>query len=333
MSQKNKLFVGIDVSKATLDISISGKHFKIENAKDAILLFIEKEIICKKMLPILVCLESTGGYETVAMLCFQSSNISIHRAHPNRVHAFAKASGHFAKTDKLDARLLEKYAAFVAHEETGDVPVSEASRELRELRSVERNLMEDLHASQCRFKKISGKAAKHIKVQIEFIQNQLKVVRKDIAETIGSDDDLKHRQDTLMSYKGVAKQISSTLLSELPELGSLSNKQIASLAGVVPKTYESGIKKSHGHITGGRFYVRKALYMAALVASRHNDAIKVFYKRLIAAGKAKKVALVAIMRKIIICLNAMVKNNKIYEEFVGQNNEARRSSPLERRVG
>lgn len=314
VSQKNKFFVGIDVSKATLDISISEKHLKIENTKAAILSFIEKEIICKETLPTLVCLESTGGYETTAIICFQSFKIPIHRAHPNRVHAFARASGHFAKTDKLDARLLEKYAAFVAHEETGDTPVSEASRELRELRAVECNLMEDLHANQCRFKKSYGKAAEHIKVQIEFIQKQLKIVREDIEKIIGSDDDLKHRRATLTSYKGVAKQIANTLLSELPELGLLSNKQIASLAGVVPKTYESGIKKSNGCITGGRFYVRKALYMAALVASRHNDAMKTFYKRLVAAGKAKKVALVAVMRKIIICLNAMVKNNKIYEE-------------------
>lgn len=314
MDAKNKFFMGIDVSKMTLDISISGKHFKIENSQKSILSFIEKEITCKATLPTLVCLESTGGYETAAILCFQSVKIPIHRAHPNRVHAFAKASGHFAKTDKLDAKLLEKYAAFVAHEESGDSPVSEASRELRDLRAVERNLMEDLHANQCRFKKSCGKAAEHIKVQIAFIQKQLKIVREDIEKIIGSDDDLKHRRDTLMSYKGVAKQIANTLLSELPELGSLSKKQVASLAGVVPKTYESGIKKSNGHITGGRFYVRKALYMAALVASRHNDIIKTFYKRLIAVGKAKKVALVAVMRKIIVCLNAMMKNNKIYEE-------------------
>ena len=152
MNQKNKIFIGIDVSKATLDISLSGKHFQINNTKKSISLFIKNEVTLKKIAPNLVCLESTGGYEIVAIQCFQVAKISIHRAHPNRVHAFAKASGHFAKTDKLDAKLLEKYAAFVCHEEKGDVPLSEASYELQKLRSVERNLMEDLHACQCRIK-------------------------------------------------------------------------------------------------------------------------------------------------------------------------------------
>jgi transposase len=316
MSLKNKIFIGIDVSKATLDISLSDKHFQINNTNDAISFFINEEIICKKIVITLVCLESTGGYETVALQCFHTVGIPIHRAHPNRVHSFAKASGHFAKTDKLDAKLLEKYAAFVCNEEKGDEPISEASYELQALRSVERNLMEDLHACRCRIKNNRGKAADHIQSQIEFIQNQLKKVRKDIEETINSDDQLKQTRELLMSHKGIAQQISNTLVAELPELGSLSNKEVASLVGVVPKTYESGMKKLNGHIMGGRFYVRKALYMAALVASRYDIKMRMFYNHLVAAGKAKKVALVAVMRKIIICLNAMVKNNKVYNELV-----------------
>lgn len=316
MSTNNNIFVGIDVSKATLDISLSGKHFKITNTDQAISLFIEEEISKKNITPRLVCLESTGGYEICAIKCLNKYNFPVHRAHPNRVHAFASASGHFAKTDKLDAELLEKYAAFVCDEESGDEPISEASYRLRELRSVERDLSDSLHAYQCRIKHLHGAAARHIQAHINFILKQITKVRKDIDEIIESDKKLMRTREVLMSFKGVGQQVSNILISELPELGTLNKREVANLAGVAPKTYESGTKKTAGHIMGGRFYARKALYMAALVASKHNEKMKNFYDRLITAGKAKKVALVAVMRKIIIYLNGMLKCNKIYSEFI-----------------
>lgn len=312
MISLGKVFVGIDVSKATLDISLSGKHFKIGNERTAIFHFIQQEVTLKKIAPSLVCLESTGGYEAIVIQCFHNAEIPVHRAHPNRVYAFAKASGHFAKTDKLDAKLLEKYAAFVSEKEKGDEARSEASCELQELRGVERDLLEALHANQCRVKMSCGKAIGHFEAQIEFLKNQLEKVRNDIEKTIASDNQLAQRRKLLMSHKGVGKLTANALMAELPELGTLNNKEIASLVGVAPKTHESGTKKSAGHIVGGRFFVRKALYMAALVASRHNKKMKIFYDRLIAAGKAKKVALVAVMRKIIVCLNAMVRDNAAY---------------------
>jgi len=316
VNEENKVFIGIDVSKAVLDISLSGNHFQIKNTKKAISSFIFKEIFNKNIQPSLVCLESTGGYEVVAMQCFQAEKIAINRAHPNRVHSFAKASGHFAKTDKLDAKLLEKYAAFVSADEEGDDPLEEDLLDLQELKSIERDLMESLHANQCRIKIChSKKAVSYLKKQINFIQDQLKKIRKNIEEAISSDNNLKQKRDLLMTHKGVAFQTSNSLIIELPELGRLTNKEIAALVGVAPKTYESGMKKSKGHIMGGRFYVRKSLYMAALVACRHDQKLRTFYNRLIAAGKAKKVALVAVIRKIIICLNAMLKNNNAYQEI------------------
>lgn len=308
----DKIFVGIDVSKATLDISLSGKHFKIGNEKNEIFHFIKEELVLKKTVPSLVCLESTGGYEAMAIQCFHKAEIPIHRAHPNSVYAFAKASGHFAKTDRLDAKLLEKYAAFVSEKEKGDKARSEASYELQELRGLERDLLETLHANQCRIKMSCGKAIGHFEAQIKFIKNQLEKVRNDIEKTITSDNQLVQRRELLMSHKGVGLLTANALMAELPELGLLNSKEIASLVGVAPKTYESGTKKSAGHIMGGRFFVRKALYMAALVASRHNEKINAFYTRLLESGKAKKVALVAIMRKIIVCLNAMVRDNAAY---------------------
>ncbi len=313
MVTKDKSFIGIDVSKATLDISMEGKHFKIKNEEASLSSFIEKEINLKKNFPSLVCLESTGKYEILAMKCFRNAQIPIHRAHPNKVHSFAKVSGHFAKTDKLDAKLLEKYACFVSEKEKGDPAISEATFELQELRSIEKDLMAFTHANKCRINMSFGKAKQYYKLQIKFIDNQIKRIRKDIEEVIKSDNDLKTKSDLLITFKGVGKQTSNALLAELPELGLLTKKEIASLVGVAPKLYESGIKKFNGHISGGRFFVRKALYMAALVASQHNETMKIFYNRLIAKGKAKMTALVAVMRKIIVCLNAMIKDNKVYE--------------------
>lgn len=312
MHQEYKLFMGIDVSKATLDISFSNKHFKINNKPQDISSFIKEEILCKNLSPTLVCLESTGGYERVAIRCFQQAKIPIHRAHPNRVYAFAKASNHFAKTDKLDAQLLEKYAAFVSDKEKGDEVISDTLYELQELRRLERNLMEELHSNQCRLKRMTGKAVTYIVHHIDCIQQAINSLRQDIKDIIAADDQLRKKRDILLSYKGVAHQTANTFIAELPELGQFTDKEIASLVGVAPKTCESGVKKWGGHIRGGKFYVRKALYMAALVACRYDARMKDLYQRLIAAGKPKKVAVVAVMRKIIISLNAMIKNNMTY---------------------
>jgi transposase len=311
--ENNNIFIGIDVSKATLDVSINGKHFKLKNTTKVISDFIKSEITDKKIAPRLVCLESTGGYENTAMQAFFAASIPIHRAHPNKIHAFAKASGHFAKTDKLDARLLEKYAAFVAEEQNGDTPLSEATLELQALKNLEHNLMNDLHAYQCRLQHSSSKKSyKYLEMQIGFIKEQIAEIRAEIEAIIKSDDDLKKKQEILKSYKGIGDQVSNTLLAELPELGALNKKEIASLVGVAPKLFHSGTKTPNGHIFGGRFYVRKSLYMAALVAMRYNEEMKAFYERLVADGKAKKVALTAVMRKIIVVLNSMVKNNEYY---------------------
>ena len=312
MNEKNKLFIGIDVSKAKLDISFNGKHVKINNTAKEIADFIDKEILLVKKLPTLVCLESTGGYEKITMQAFWNAFIPIHRAHPNKVHAFAKAAGHFAKTDKLDSKLLEKYAAFVFDQEKGDLALMQPTVELQELRNVERRFMDDLHASKCRLQLIKGSGSKYLLKQIKFINSQIKLVRLEIDKLIDSNEDLRGKRDLLTSYKGVGKQVSNALLAELPELGNLNNKEIASLVGVAPKLQHSGMKNPNGHIFGGRFHIRKALYMSALVAIRHNERMKIFYQRLVAGGKAKKVALTAVMRKIIVCLNSMLKNNAFY---------------------
>ena len=220
---------------------------------------------------------------------------------------------HFAKTDKLDSKLLEKYAEFIKDKNVVCIELTKELIDLQGLRAVQKNLERELHANQCRAKLLSGKAVDYIKKQIEFNKKQLGSIEKDIEELISRNEELRKKQQTLISYKGIGKKIANSLIAELPELGSLSNKEVASLVGVAPKTNESGKKVWKGHISGGRFFVRKTLYMAALVAAFSNDKMKKKYKELIEKGKAAKVALTAIMRKIIVCLNAMIKNNKLYE--------------------
>lgn len=309
MEIKSNIFMGIDVSKVSLDISVDGKHYKVNNSKAGIKVLIEK---IKEVKIELCALESTGGYERLAIMILTEAGIRVVRCHPNKVYAFAKVSNHFAKTDKLDAKLLEKYAGFIAKENIVEVVINDKQCEIQELRSLQRDLEMSLHGYQCREDHLSGKALEYVRKHIEFVKKQLEAIGTDIEEVISTDKDLKDKQKILISYKGVGKKVANSILAELPELGKLSNKEIASLVGVAPKTNESGKKVFKAHIKGGRFYLRKALYMSALVAARYNDKMKAFYERLTSAGKAKNIALVAIMRKIIVCLNAMVRNNQLY---------------------
>lgn len=312
MNKENNVFIGIDVSKNKLDISVRAKHYKINNNTHAITNFIKKELRELNANIRLCVVESTGGYEKLVMKLLQYAGIKVHRAHPNKVYAFAKVKGHFAKTDKLDATLLEQYAAFVGDHEQGDAIVSAAQEELKALKAIEIDLQASIAANKNRIQHLQGRALAYLKQQIKFCENQLKQIRTAMDKLIEQDEDLAKRRAIISSYKGVGKRVSSMLLINLPELGKLNNKQIAALIGVAPKTNESGRKVFRAHIQGGRFAVRHALYMSALVASRYNERIKVFYERLLVAGKAPKIALVAVMRKIIVCLNAMLKNNSFF---------------------
>lgn len=311
MSNKHNIFMGIDVSKHSLDISIDNRHYKIKNTKTEIKNFLKTKII-KKIDLTLCVLESTGGYEKLVITLLNESNIRVHRAHPNKVYAFAKAAGHFAKTDKLDSKLLERYASFVQEEEINLIELDSKLIILQDLRSVQKGLERELHANQCKIKMASGQAASYLNKHINFIKKQLANIDKELEKLIDQDEELKRKREILISYKGVGKKIANNLLIELPELGNLTKGAVAALTGVAPKTNESGKKIGKGRVSGGRFFVRKSLYMAALVAAFYNDKMKQKYQELLAVGKPSKVALTAIMRKIIICLNSMIKNNNFY---------------------
>lgn len=308
---KKKVFIGIDVSKDTLDIYLESKAHKIKNNQDCIQAFIDAEI--DKQHEFLCVMESTGGYERTALQIFVKNNIPTHVAHPNRVHAFAKASGHFAKTDKLDAMLLCKYAAFIAFEESGDIVIDQQHQEIIALRRLARSLEESLHAAQCKVGQMPQNCKQHLNDEIAFYKTKIAQIQAEIDQKIDTHPDLKEKRDIMTTMKGVGNKSAAILLAELPTIGTFSRQKIASLVGVAPKTYQSGKKTSPGHIAGGRFYARKALYMIALVAMQHNQDFKNRYNRLIEKGKAKKVALVALMRDAIIILNAMIKNRRKYQ--------------------
>ena len=312
MAVNNKVCIGIDVSKDTLDIYLKGKSFKIVNDAKSIMTFIKGKIKDDPQ-AILCVFEATGGYERTLRHALQATGIPFHMAHPTKVHAFAKACNHFAKTDKLDAILLHKYAEFVAPREKGDAPLDPAHEEIVALRRLLRTIEASLHQAKCRIKQMPKYCKKYLNVEIKLFQKQILQIQSDINGKIEQHPTLKGKRDTLITMVGVADKTASILLAELPELGRTSRRQIASLVGVAPRTYQSGKKCSVGHISGGRFYARRALYMIALVRVRHEALAKERYNALLARGKPKKVALVAIMRDTAISLNSMIRKSENYQ--------------------
>ncbi|MFN3234954.1 MAG: IS110 family transposase [Gammaproteobacteria bacterium] len=231
-----------------------------------------------------------------------------HKAHPSRVHNFAQYKGYFAKTDRIDARLLALYA-----QESGIEPDSIMDKnqlKIKEYSSRRTQLKDMLTAEKQRLKSVmfASDIKRSIKRQIKQIEQELSLVTEKLNAIIQADASLQVKYDRLQTVKGVGKEVALILVTDLPELGELNREKISHLVGVAPQTRESGQKQYYRRIHHGRFYVRKALYMSALVAIRYNPRMKKIYQRLLAKEKLKKVALVAVMRKMIIMLNSMIQN-------------------------
>lgn len=305
-----KVCMGIDVSKHTLDIYWNTRFYKIPNTPSALTDFLQAQV--PPGLDLLCVMESTGGYERLACDTLRIHHCPVHIAHPSRIHSFAKASGHFAKTDKLDALLLYKYAVFISLQEAGDGEKDPLQQEILALRRLARTLEESLQAARCQKNQLPSVCFSHLDKLIALYEPILEEILHQIDAKIDSHPGLKKKREILLSMRGVGPKISAILLAELPELGTVSGKKIASLVGVAPQTYQSGKKKLSGHISGGRFYARQALYMAALVALRWDKRGKDRYQTLKDKGKPSKVALVALMREILLCLNSMLKFEKPY---------------------
>ena len=300
------VFVGVDVSKATLDIAThpTAQCWQSPNDAPGIRDLVQR---LRQLRPALLVLEATGGYEQPVAAACAAAGLPVVVANPRQVRDFAKATGQLAKTDTIDAAIL---ALFAARVQPAVRPLPEADVQMLDaLLTRRRQLLEMLTAEKNRLEHARLPIRRSITTHIRWLERRLQDVDDDLDTTIQQSPIWRAKEDLLRSVPGIGPVISRTLLGELPELGALSRKQIAALVGVAPLNRDSGTLRGRRLVWGGRAPVRAALFMGALVAARHNPVIRGFYLRLRAAGKPPKVALTACMRKLLIILNAMARTN------------------------
>jgi len=304
------VFVGIDVSQARLDIAVRpGTSFSITHSESAIAALVEQ--LCA-LSPTLIVLEATGGMEIPLTSALATAGLPVVVVNPRQVRDFAKASGRLAKTDALDAQMLAQFAE-VMRPQPRPLPDAEA-RALAALLTRRRQLVEMLTAEKNRLLSAAAPIRKRLRSHITWLERELQYTNTNLAEAIRQSPVWREKDELLQSVPGVGPVLTSTLLASLPELGTLTNKQIAALVGVAPLNRDSGTLRGRRTVWGGRAQVRAVLYMGAIVAARFNPVIRVFYQRLQRAGKAKKVALTACMRKLLTILNAMLKHRTPWRE-------------------
>ena len=298
-------FVGIDVSKAQLDVAVrsTGKRWTLPYDQTGIEGLIPQIVDLE---PALVLLEATGGLELPLVAALAAAALPVVVVNPRQVRDFARATGTLAKTDTLDAGVLAHFADAVRPEVR---PLKNAETQvLNSLTARRHQVMTMLVSEKNRLGTAIGAVSPRIEAHIAWLEQELSDLEKGLRQTLRRSPVWRERDDLLRTVPGVGEQISLTLLANLPELGTLNRRQIAALVGVAPYNRDSGTLRGKRAVWGGRSRLRAVLYMGALVASRHNSAIRDFYQRLLAAGKPKKVALVASMRKLLVILNGMLKH-------------------------
>ena len=309
--EENSIFIGIDVSKARLDIAMrpSGESESVTNDKAGIQTLVKR---LGTIQPALIVLEATGGVERCVTRALASAELPVVVVNPRQVRDFAKASGQLAKTDRIDALVLARFGQAL-RPSVRPLP-DEVTLELRALIARRRQITEMIVAERNRLSAASKAVRKRIDAHLRWLEAELGHADKDLDQRIRQSPMWQENQDLLKSVPGIGPIVSRTLLAELPELGELNRRQIAALVGVAPFNCDSGRLQGRRAIWGGRASVRAVLYMAALVASRRNAVIRTLYQRLLQAGKARKVALVACMRKLLTILNAMIKHKTRWSE-------------------
>jgi transposase len=304
-------FVGIDVAKKSLDVATlpatTPRTFS-HNAKG------RRELL--KNLPepgtCLVVIEATGGYERLIVADLLDAGHLVAVVNPRQVRDFAKALGILAKTDRIDAAVIARFGQQVKPRPLAEV--HEKQGELDQLVTRRRQLVDLRTAEKNRFAMAHSKPVKRSLQQIiDAINKQVKRIEKELVVLVASDDQWRGKSKILSSVPGVGQVTTTTLIAEFPELGEINRQQAAALAGVAPFNRDSGKFKGKRTISGGRRSVRTVLYMAALSARTHNPVIRKFAKRLEAEGKLKKVVLTACMRKLLVILNTMLKNNTLWD--------------------
>ena len=306
MTQES-IYAGIDVSKDRLDLAVrpSGAVRTAAYDADGISALVSE---LQSMGPSAVVLESTGGLELPLASALAAASLPVVVVNPRQVRDFARATGRLAKTDVLDAQVIAHFAEAV-RPAVRPLPDT-GTRELHSLTARRTQVVEMLVAEKNRLSRASRAVAPRIKAHIQWLEQELEDLDQGLRQTLHRSPAWREQDDLLRSVPGVGPQLSVALLADLPELGTLGRRQIAALAGVAPMNRDSGNMRGRRTVSGGRARVRAVLYMGALVAARHNPVIRSFYQRLLAAGKPKKLALTACMRKLLTILNSMVKSGQ-----------------------
>jgi len=298
--------VGIDVSKDQLDVAVipSKEAFSVPRNSEGLDDLVRRLLV---LMPKLVVMEATGGFETIVAAALAGADLPVAVVNPQRIRAFAKAMGRLAKTDPIDAETIALYGE-AAKLEAQKLP-DEASRALGELVARRRQIVEMMGAERNRKRSLNSKRLlRGVDRILAALQKELSDLERDIGESIRGTPAWREKDELLQSFPGIGPKISSLLIADLPELGTLTRRKIAALVGLAPMADDSGKRHGRRYIRGGRTRIRDGLYMAALVASRFNPVIEAFHQRLIAAGKPPRQALIACARKILVILNAILRD-------------------------
>jgi transposase len=309
------VFVGIDVAQAELVIALrpTEEAWTVGNDEPGFAALMRR---LRPLAVTLIVLEATGGYERAVVAALATAGFPLVVANPRQVRDFARGTGQLAKTDHVDAQILALFAERV-HPTPRPLPDA-ATRALEALLARRRQLLDMLTAERNRLAHADPPIARDLRRHIRWLARRLGKLDDDLDQQIQRSPVWRTQDDLLQSAPGVGPVLSRTLLAALPERGRLTHKQIAALVGVAPLARDSGTRRGHRRVWGGRAAVRAVLYMGALAAAHHNPVIRAFYQRLVTAGKPKKVALTACMHKLLTILNAMVRSNTVWRANVAQ---------------
>jgi len=311
VNQKS-FFIGIDVAKTRLDVAVrpTDQQWQVTYTEKGIQELVEQ---ITEFHPTLVLLEASGGLELPMVAALAVANLPVVVVNPRQVRDFARATGKLAKTDALDAQVLAHFAEAIR-----PLPRSLPDTDTQSLTALvaRRNqVMSMLVAEKNRLHTSRPPVNQRIQLHVDWLEQELGEIDQDLKEMLRNSPVWREKENLLRTVPGVGPQLAVSILAYLPELGNLDRKRIAALVGVAPFNRDSGTLRGKRAVWGGRSRIRAALYMATLVASRHNPAISAFYQRLLAAGKAKKVALTACMRKLLVILNAMLKHHTSWQSL------------------
>lgn len=306
------IVIGIDVSKDRLDVAVrpTGEHFAVSRDTPGLEALVNR---LTPLVPVAIGVEATGGYEAVVAARLGAAGLPVVVLNPAQVRHYAQALGKRAKTDPIDAAVIARFVE-ATKPEPRPLP-DEATRHLADLIARRSQIIEMMVAERQRQKRLSAKRIqKSIARLLAALQKELSALEADIDDAVRGSPVWREKEDLLASVPGVGKVIARTLIAELPELGSLDRRRIAALAGLAPWTRQSGKWKGKSFIGGGRSTVRAVLFLGAMTAARHNPVLKAFHDRLVAAGKPKLVAIIAVAHKLLTILSAIVRDGKPWQD-------------------